>query len=69
MDKETRRLNRKWANRTASELFVREKDEWYWQRTVRLLKEKEKKMTMLVIASIVISLVVTAILPRLDKSS
>lgn len=69
MDEETRRLCRKWANRTASELFVREKDEWYWQRTVHLLKEKEKKMTMLVFASMTISLVVTAILSGLGKSS
>lgn len=69
MDEETRRLCRKWANRTASELFVREKDELYWKRTVRLLKEKEKKMTMLVIASTIISLVVTAILSRLGKYS
>ena len=69
MDEETRRLCRKWANRTVSELFVREKDELYWKRTVRLLKEKEKKMTMLVIASMTVSLVVTAILSRLGKSS
>ena len=41
--------------RYAYEQFVRDQDEWYWNRTKRLIDEKVEKTTTLTRASIVVS--------------
>ncbi len=41
--------------RYAYEQFVRDQDEWYWNRTNRLIDEKVEKTTTLTRASIVVS--------------
>ena len=41
--------------RYAYEQFVRDQDEWYWNRRIRLIDEKVEKTTTLTRASIVVS--------------
>lgn len=41
--------------RYAYEQFVRDQDEWYWNRTNRFIDEKVEKTTTLTRASIVVS--------------
>lgn len=46
------------GKRFAYEEYVRKSDQWYWGRTKELVATAEKRMTALVAASTVISVVV-----------
>lgn len=48
-------MDSKCNKRYAFEWFVKAQDEWYWKRTLRLVKENKKKTAILAVTSIAVS--------------